>query len=245
MRFRALALIIRLGFAATAGAGSPTCLSLAYLARCARAIFRRTAALRFFRGLPVSVRAVGAELPPSIWRISAIRASMRLFWTSNPCRAAERMSAVTLGNVMSRCPPDYPTSLEAISQIAEAPGRQAGFRSAWHGAPANRAISPLSSGNWLSDARGDPLDVLRRCRLLKAALVDLKQCGQDLWILTSSGGHCAGDADQGVVLAAFRILPSPSLGDPAGSIAVLGESGLRRRIADPTRSWRRWEKSSG
>jgi len=61
----------------TAGAGSPTCLSLAYLARCARAIFRRTAAMRFFRGLRCG-RSRGSGRPPSnICLISAIRASMR------------------------------------------------------------------------------------------------------------------------------------------------------------------------
>src|SRR6266567_1561214 len=86
------ALIVRFGslVAGLAGCGTEPCLSLAYLARCAKAIFRLTAALRFFRGLPVSVRAAGAALPPSIWRISAIRASMRFFWASNPCKAAER-----------------------------------------------------------------------------------------------------------------------------------------------------------
>src|SRR5213079_1295549 len=58
--FRPAALILRFffGVAATTCVGSEPRFSLPYLARCARAIFRRTAALRFFLGCAVSLGAV-------------------------------------------------------------------------------------------------------------------------------------------------------------------------------------------
>ena len=55
-------------------------LSLAYRARCANAIFRLTAALRFFRGFRVSGEPVASVLPPSsVSRISAIFPSIAKF----------------------------------------------------------------------------------------------------------------------------------------------------------------------
>jgi hypothetical protein len=52
--FRPAALIFRFGFAVTACVGSAACFSLAYLACCANAILRLTAALNFLRGFVVS-----------------------------------------------------------------------------------------------------------------------------------------------------------------------------------------------
>jgi len=55
------ALILRFfGFAASACVGSEPCLNLLYRARCAAAIFRRVAALNFFRGLPIAFEAAGS-----------------------------------------------------------------------------------------------------------------------------------------------------------------------------------------
>src|SRR5206468_5608836 len=98
---RPAALIFRFfGFAATACVGSEPFLSLANLARCARAILLLTAALRFFRGFTVSVGAVAPVLPSNNRLMSEIFASICVFCTSKPMTAASRMSAVSLSCAM-------------------------------------------------------------------------------------------------------------------------------------------------
>jgi hypothetical protein len=99
MRFRPAALIVRLVFlvAGLAACGAAACLIFAHRAFSARAIFRLTAALRFFRGFRISDEDAGSDLPTSnMSRTAAILPSSATFCTSNPMRAAERMSAVSL-----------------------------------------------------------------------------------------------------------------------------------------------------
>jgi len=71
---RPLALNSLFGFVITGCVGSEPCLNSLYLARCAAAIFRRVAALNFFRGLPVGVEVADSvrPLPSNMLRSSAI-----------------------------------------------------------------------------------------------------------------------------------------------------------------------------
>jgi hypothetical protein len=88
--FRPAAESFRLGF----GACSP--LIFAHLAFCAKAIFRRAAALNFLR-LPgvASGVAAGGEPSGSMVRSSAICSSIRRFWDSKPLMAALIISGVS------------------------------------------------------------------------------------------------------------------------------------------------------
>jgi hypothetical protein len=96
-----LALSLRFGFVApgVAGAGSDSPFNFAHLAFCPRAILRLAAAemiLRFLAGASGLVAATPGP-PGSIARSSAIWASIRVFWDSNPSMAAMMISFVSLG----------------------------------------------------------------------------------------------------------------------------------------------------
>ncbi|HEY1219366.1 MAG: hypothetical protein ABSE42_05205 [Bryobacteraceae bacterium] len=85
----------RFGFGAT---GAASCfLDSAHLFRCAAAIAALPALLilRRLREGDSEGAAVGLEPPSSICRISAIWASIRVFWISNPSIAAVRISVVS------------------------------------------------------------------------------------------------------------------------------------------------------
>jgi hypothetical protein len=89
----------RFALGAVAGAGgSASPLILAHLAFCAKAIFRRAAALNFLRfpGAASGVVAISTEPPDNMARSSLICWSISIFCCSNPAIAAEIICEVNL-----------------------------------------------------------------------------------------------------------------------------------------------------